>query len=193
MKIGDRIKELRKQHAYSQEDLAGKTGLSLRTVQRIENNEVEPRGYSLRKIAEVFQVSPNEILDWGLQEDKGLLIGLNLSTLAFLVVPFLGILFPLVIWISGKNRIKGMDQLGKKILNFLLTYFLFYIITGFSALYKLLYNEKGIEIVSFTSLSILFVYFLYIMLIIQVLLNTWRLKNGKAACYYFSVPFLKYR
>lgn len=35
--LAKKVKELRKRKGYSQEELAEKSGLSLRTVQRIEN------------------------------------------------------------------------------------------------------------------------------------------------------------
>lgn len=39
MKFGDRLKELRTGLNYSQSELSEKTGLTLRTIQRIENND----------------------------------------------------------------------------------------------------------------------------------------------------------
>jgi transcriptional regulator with XRE-family HTH domain len=42
--LAQRIKELRNRRCFSQEELSEKTGLSLRTIQRIENGETEPRG-----------------------------------------------------------------------------------------------------------------------------------------------------
>lgn len=45
-----RIAEARKKQGYSQEELALAAGLSLRTVQRIERGNVQPRLYSLRAI-----------------------------------------------------------------------------------------------------------------------------------------------
>jgi transcriptional regulator with XRE-family HTH domain len=40
MKFGDRVKEHRISLNYSQKELAEHTGLTLRTIQRIESNEV---------------------------------------------------------------------------------------------------------------------------------------------------------
>ena len=54
MKLSSRIKELRSKEGLTQIDLSEKTGLSLRTIQRIENDEVKPSVYSLRKIGEVL-------------------------------------------------------------------------------------------------------------------------------------------
>ncbi len=41
---------------YSQKELAEKTGLTLRTIQRIEKNQVNPSIYSLKKISEVLSM-----------------------------------------------------------------------------------------------------------------------------------------
>ena len=54
MKLSTEIKELRKKEGLTQQDLSEKSGLSIRTIQRIENNEVNPSVYSLRKIGEVL-------------------------------------------------------------------------------------------------------------------------------------------
>ena len=43
MNIGVVIKEVRKQKGLTQLDLSEHANLSVRTIQRIENNEVEPR------------------------------------------------------------------------------------------------------------------------------------------------------
>ena len=55
------IKELRLRQGYTQVDLAELSSLSLRTIQRIENNEVEPTPYSLNQIGEVLGVNLNEL------------------------------------------------------------------------------------------------------------------------------------
>ena len=49
-KIGEKIKEARKKKGLSQEDLAESAKVNLRTIQRIENNENEPRGKTLNLI-----------------------------------------------------------------------------------------------------------------------------------------------
>ena len=59
MKLGPKIKELRKKKGLTQLDLSEKSGLSLRTIQRIENSENKPSVYSLRKIGEVLDYTFN--------------------------------------------------------------------------------------------------------------------------------------
>jgi transcriptional regulator with XRE-family HTH domain len=48
MEFGERLKELRTSLNCSQKELSEETGLTLRTIQRIENNEVKPSLYSLK-------------------------------------------------------------------------------------------------------------------------------------------------
>jgi transcriptional regulator with XRE-family HTH domain len=55
MNIGHRIKELRINKGYSQRDLSDKTGLSERTIQRIEKNDVKPTPHSLKVLGEIFE------------------------------------------------------------------------------------------------------------------------------------------
>ena len=54
MYLGDKIKAARSQKGITKKELAEKIGLTERTIQRIENNEVEPSVYSLNKISEIL-------------------------------------------------------------------------------------------------------------------------------------------
>ncbi len=56
MKIGERIKELRVAKGLTQVELSVKSRIALRTVQRIENNEVTPSNYSLGGMLNNFQI-----------------------------------------------------------------------------------------------------------------------------------------
>lgn len=127
-----RVKELRIKQGLSQEELAEKTGLSLRTIQRVENGESVPRGDSLRKLAIALQVTPDALIDWHIQEDNNVLKMLNLSQLGFLAFPILGIVIPLAIWILKKDKTRHVDYVGKSIINFQITWtillFSFYLV-----------------------------------------------------------------
>ena len=56
MNIGIVIKEVRKQRGLTQLDLSEHANLSERTIQRIENNEVEPSFFSLKSIGEILEI-----------------------------------------------------------------------------------------------------------------------------------------
>jgi transcriptional regulator with XRE-family HTH domain len=120
--LGLRIKELRKQKGMSQEFLAEESGLSLRTIQRIENGETNPTGESLKRLSNALNVNPDELIDWSIKEDKRYLTFLNLSALTFLFFPLLGILIPFILWTSRKGKIKNINKLGKDLINFEITW-----------------------------------------------------------------------
>ena len=60
MELGGRIKELRVGLNFSQKELSEQSGLTLRTIQRIENNEVKPSLFSLKVIGEVLKANLSE-------------------------------------------------------------------------------------------------------------------------------------
>jgi transcriptional regulator with XRE-family HTH domain len=62
MEFGERLKELRTSLNCSQKELAEKTGLTLRTIQRIENNEVKPSLYSLKIIGEALKTDFSDFI-----------------------------------------------------------------------------------------------------------------------------------
>jgi transcriptional regulator with XRE-family HTH domain len=122
--LSKRVKELRSRKGLSQEQLAEISGLSLRTIQRIENGETEPRGETLKRLMNALEVAPDDLMDWSIAEDKGFLTAMNLSSLGFLFFPLLGILIPLILWISKKDKVKNVNETGKAILNFQITWVL---------------------------------------------------------------------
>ena len=97
--LADQLKTIRKHKGYSQQRLAEKSGLSLRTVQRVENGETQPRGDTLIRLTDALDVNPNEIMEWKKKEDKTYLSILNLSAFSFMLFPILNIIIPLILWI----------------------------------------------------------------------------------------------
>ncbi len=62
--LAQKVKELRKGKALSQDDLAKNSGLSLRTIQRVENGDTMPTAETLKRLAIVLDVEPNELTDY---------------------------------------------------------------------------------------------------------------------------------
>jgi transcriptional regulator with XRE-family HTH domain len=60
MEFSARVKEIRTSLNYSQKELSEQTGLTLRTIQRIENNEVKPSLHSLKVIGEALKTDLSE-------------------------------------------------------------------------------------------------------------------------------------
>ena len=62
MEFGARLKEIRTSLNCSQKELSEQTGLNLRTIQRIENNEVKPSLYSLKVIGEALNTDLSDFI-----------------------------------------------------------------------------------------------------------------------------------
>src|SRR5688572_27054327 len=100
MKTGKIIRELRTKKGMTQEDLAAKTDITVRTIQRIESGEVDPRAFTLQSIANALEVeyqvlinSEDEITPERVKQNNRWLPLLHLSGLLLLILP------PIFIWI----------------------------------------------------------------------------------------------
>lgn len=82
MNIGIVIKEVRKQKGLTQLELSERANLSVRTIQRIENNEVESSFYSLKSIGEILKVDLLEIKSKNSTMFTTKILGLHLNDLA---------------------------------------------------------------------------------------------------------------
>lgn len=186
--LSARVKELRKQNGRSQEALANDSGLSLRTIQRIENGETNPTGDTLKRLSNALNVNPDELIDWSIKEDKRYLIFLNLSTLTFLFFPMLGILVPFILWTSRKGKIKNINKLGRDLINFEITWtiLLFFIPSLLFILSKIGLLESLTLRIILTVIGIL-----YFINLIFILLNTLRISNEKNAMYNPQIKFLR--
>jgi transcriptional regulator with XRE-family HTH domain len=60
--IGDRLRDLRKRALLTQRELADKSGVGVTTIIRIERNQVEPHGRTIRRLAEALEVAPEELV-----------------------------------------------------------------------------------------------------------------------------------
>lgn len=62
---GERLREARRQAMLSQEELAQKTGVGVATIIRIERDQLksEPHFSTLRKLAQVLEVDPRDLLE----------------------------------------------------------------------------------------------------------------------------------
>ncbi|MDR6786102.1 transcriptional regulator with XRE-family HTH domain [Pedobacter africanus] len=193
--LAKKIKELRNRKGMSQEELAEASGLNLRTIQRIENGETEARGDSMKRLARALNVTPDELIDWAEEEDRGFLAFLNLSALSFLAFPLLGIIIPLALWFMKKDKIKNLNQIGKKLINFQITWcmaffgvfiFLFLGSVMHLGLSFSMLNLNGAEL-----LLTLFIPLIYIFNIILIIVNSITSYNNKRVFYQPAIPFLR--
>jgi len=173
MKTGQLIKELRLKKGITQEDLAAKTDISVRTIQRIENGDVDPRAYTLQSIAaalevdfEVLASSDPELNAVDEKENSKWLPLLHLSGLFLLIIP------PILVWIWKRDSVKDIRKHAIDVINFQLS----------MSLYIL-------PFVIFYAPPILIVMVLFSQIVILV--NTMRVTSHQDYKYPLSIRFLK--
>jgi transcriptional regulator with XRE-family HTH domain len=90
---------------YTQSELSEKSGISVRTIQRIEAG-ANLKGHTLKAIAEALNVTPAELTDSSkenIQYNYPLIKLINLSCLLFFI-PFANIVIPLLIMYLKKEK-----------------------------------------------------------------------------------------
>jgi uncharacterized Tic20 family protein len=121
--IAKKIIHFRKLKGITQETLAEITGLNVRTVQRIEAGEVDPRLYTLKSIADALGVNLEELLPEPTQHELNQLAILHITPVGFFLFPVIGnVLLPFIFWMLKREEINGINKHGKDILNAQLTY-----------------------------------------------------------------------
>lgn len=124
-----KLKHIREQQNLTQEELSEKSGISVRTIQRIEAGN-PPKGYTLKTLAKVLDIQENELapkiptaiiteaaekqpLPLAQDIDYSKIKLINLSSLLFVILPPLNILVPLIL--SG--TLKQKSTLAKQIVS----------------------------------------------------------------------------
>ncbi len=129
-----KLKQIRERNHLTQEELSDKSGISVRTIQRIEAG-TKPKGYTLKALCKALVVQEDELLEENhiafeesstiidnTSEDHNLDINqidysivklINLSSILFIVLPPLNIILPLILKIIFKEK----SELSKQIIN----------------------------------------------------------------------------
>lgn len=124
-----KLKLIREEQNLTQEELSEKSGISVRTIQRIESG-ITPKGYTLKALSNALKISGKELLNEApptqLSEKETISISvkqneidfskiklINLSSIIFVVLPPLNILAPLILSCALKQK----NDLTKKIVS----------------------------------------------------------------------------
>jgi len=100
-----KLTEYREKLNYTQSELSKKSGISVRTIQRIESG-ANLKGHTLKAIATALDIDPSQLL--GKSKEKNqynypLIKLINLSSLIFFI-PFANILIPILIMHFKKEK-----------------------------------------------------------------------------------------
>ncbi len=108
-----KLQLLREKHHLTQEDVAQRSGISVRTIQRIEAGQA-PKGYTLRALAQALDVDESELSSPGTGVESENLLWvkiINLSSLPFSILPPLNVLVPIAIMLFKKQNSHKIRQL----------------------------------------------------------------------------------
>lgn len=116
-----KLKNIRESQNLTQEELSEKSGISVRTIQRIEAGQ-EPKGYTLRVLAQTLEISEKELQNTSSETEISQPIVhqtnnekteeidfskvklINLSSLPFVVLPVLNIVVPVILMYVFKMK-----------------------------------------------------------------------------------------
>ncbi len=116
-------------------------------------------------------------LEKTLKKDKQLLILTHLSQLLDFVTGFGGIIAPLIIWLTQKDRVEDMDVHGKQILNFKIS--------------MLVYLLLSIPLLILFGLGLLIMVAVGIISLIFPIINAIKVSNNEKPQYPFTIEFIK--
>jgi len=108
----NKVQFFREKNNLTQGELAKKSKLSLRTIQRIENGNTL-KGFTLKSLANALEIEPKNLLNKKIDLEKIKII--NISTLSFFIIPFGNIILPAILTFKSKN--KKTKSIGKDILS----------------------------------------------------------------------------
>ena len=180
--IGERLKYQRKIKGYSQEELSGRTNVTVRTIQRIENEEVSPHLNTIKLLAAALEVEVSDLLPLdGPKEEtlkKKWLLLMHATPLLGIFLPLFNVLIPLFLWIHKREDNPIYNEHGIKIINFQITALLWAVLSFISLI--------TVDMFGF----IFFISIVPICVGIVIFNIIYVLQRDK--CYYpLSIPFLK--
>lgn len=112
-----------------------------------------------------------------MRQDNQLLVITHLSQLLTFLTGCGGLIVPLVVWATQKERVFNMDEQGKEIVNFQLSVLIYFIIS--------------IPLILFFGLGILTLILVAIISFFLPVINAIRASNGESPTYPFTIRFIK--
>jgi len=112
-----------------------------------------------------------------MRQDNQLLVLTHLSQLLDLVTGMGGLIVPLIIWLTQKDKVVGMELHGKIILNFQISI--------------MIYSIVSIPLIFLFGLGIILLIGIAIIALVFPILNAIKVSNGETPSYPLSIEFIK--
>ncbi len=175
--LGYKIAELRKALSMTQEELANQTGISTRTIQRIENGTVTPRLTTLKLLSEALDYDLNGATTND-RIDKTIVFFMHLSSM------FIFIIFPILVLVWNNSVSKTMEIEAKRAINFQISYLI-------NILLALAILLLGVVYIPFMIIGLGLIILCPILYSIVCIRNMITLNNQVKASYPFEINYLK--
>lgn len=168
----------RRKKGMTQENLAELSGVTTRTIQRIEKGSVVPHIQTLKILADCLEIDPELLMDEpeGTANTASITPLFHLFALIGLSLPVLNILLPFLLWLLKREENQEYNHQGKQVLNF----------------------QLSMSMLLFPAIALMVFYFplgfpltvlIYVFMVIMTLLNLYRSIKLQPVKYPFSYVF----
>jgi uncharacterized Tic20 family protein len=176
----------RRKKGLTQEQLSELSGVTSRTIQRIEKGAVIPHVQTLKILAACLDIETEMLMDEpeGSAADEAMSKPATLSPLFHLAallglgLPILNIILPFILWLFKRDSYPAYDRQGRQVLNFHLTMSILF----FPAIALMVY---------FFPVGFPLTMLVYLFMVVMTLVNLFRSINQKTINYPLSWRFLK--
>ncbi len=188
-----KLKNIRESQNLTQEELSEKSGISVRTIQRIEAGQ-EPKGYTLRVLAQTLEISEKELQNTFSETEISQPIVhqpnnekkeeidfskvklINLSSLPFVVLPVLNIVVPVILMYVLKMK----HPIIKQIISVQILWTIIAPIVFIIGIFLKLGRQFTLALIVVIILSNLFI----------IIRNAMEIDRSKKLCYRLNFSFL---
>jgi transcriptional regulator with XRE-family HTH domain len=176
----------RRKKGLTQEQLAEMSGVTARTIQRIEKGAVVPHIQTLKMLADCLEVDTEVLMD----EPEGNAVAIqqtattnllplfHLLALIGLFAPGLNVALPFVLWILKRDENPEYDKQGKSVINFHLTI-------------TLVFYPAVLLMVFFFPVGFPLMISSYLFMVVMSIVNLFRSINSQPVKYPVSYRFFK--
>jgi uncharacterized Tic20 family protein/DNA-binding XRE family transcriptional regulator len=178
----------RKLQGLSQDKLAEKAGINIRTLQRIEKNEVKPQSYTLGCLADALAIDIEDLttsspLILTAEKSPRQLSVLHFAALAGCIIPLGNIIAPLLLWLYTKQTSEKWNYHAQKVINFQISWliYLFMALVLYFTVEQLAFLVFLFPIITFINIILLPVYSGILVI------------KNKQPFYPLTIQFLKYK
>jgi D-alanyl-D-alanine-carboxypeptidase/D-alanyl-D-alanine-endopeptidase len=181
----------RKLKGYSQEKLAELSGVTVRTIQRIERGDVNSHMNTLKLLADALEVDIQALLPLENPKEEAIqtkwLLLMHGVPLLGSLIPLINILLPIFLWIHKREDNPIYDRHGRAVINFQITITLLLVLglIGFFV-FPLMGEGAGVFF------SIFGIYFGAIIFnIVFIVLNIFLVLTSRRKFYPIAIPFIR--